>query len=27
MAVLWIHLAMAGGQGRDFAFVMRRRPR
>jgi hypothetical protein len=25
VAMLWIHLAMVGGQGRDFAFVMQRR--
>lgn len=25
VAMLWIHLAMVGGQGRDFAFVMQKR--
>lgn len=25
LAMLWIHLAMVGGQGRDFAFVMQKR--
>jgi predicted dinucleotide-binding enzyme len=25
VAMLWIHLAMAGGQGRDFTFVMQRK--
>ena len=25
LAMLWIHLALAGGQGRDFSFVMQRR--
>ena len=25
VAILWIHLALAGGQGRDFAFVMKKR--
>jgi hypothetical protein len=25
VAMLWIHLALAGGQGRDFTFVMQRK--
>jgi 8-hydroxy-5-deazaflavin:NADPH oxidoreductase len=25
LAILWIHLAMVGGQGRDFAFAMQRK--
>ena len=27
LAILWIHLALVGGQGRDFAFAMQRAPK